>query len=94
MFEPLGHGFDEGMQPDGSKTNISLEQTIKLEERFFVKDNLIQALQLQISLFEAIVDGMNRETGVMLDSGKPLFLSGCKDAIFADQCSSTVVIIC
>ena len=94
MFEPLGHDFDKRLYSNWSKSNIGLEQTIKLEERFFVKDNLIQILQLQISFFEAIADGMNRETGVMLDSGKPLFLSGCKDAIFANQCSGTVVIIC
>jgi len=82
------------MQPDGSKSNIGLKQTIKLKKGFFVKDNLFQILQLQISFFEAIVDGMNRETGVVLNSGEPLFLSGCKDAIFANQCSGTVVIVC
>jgi hypothetical protein len=37
---------------------------------------------------------MYRETGVVLDSSKTLFLSGCKNAIFPDQCSGTVVIIC
>jgi hypothetical protein len=82
------------MQPDWGKTNIGLKKTIELEEGFFVKDNLIQIFQLQVSFFEAIVDRMNGETRVVLNSRKPLLLSSSKDTTFADQCSGTVVIIC
>ena len=92
LSEPERHGQGEGAEAGGSKAQIGLEQTLKLEERLVVETDIVNRLRREPGLLQAVVDSMDREVRVVLLTSEALLLSGGGDFAVHHQGRSRIVI--
>jgi hypothetical protein len=71
---------------------VRLQKTVELEKGFFIKDNIIQILRFNGSFPQTVVDRMHRQSMIMLDPRKSLFLSSGDDPAVPQQGGRTVMI--
>jgi hypothetical protein len=91
-FQPERHRHHEGSQSDRSIRQVGFEQTIKLEERLVVKDNVVELPRSKARFPEAVVCGVLWEVGVVLDAGES-FLLCCRDDLAITQQGGGAVVI-
>jgi hypothetical protein len=92
-LKPLRHGFKERPQTGRSKGEVGFQKPFKFQKWLFVKYDIVQILDTDSSLFEAIVDCHAGKTGVMLDSSETFFLGRGDYFSIYDQSGGAVVVI-
>jgi hypothetical protein len=94
FLQPDRHGGKEGGKPTRSESEVGLQQTVKLQEGLLVENDPINLLKVFAGFPQAITNGMNRKTGILLFPGESLFLGGRNDLPITDEAGSRIVIVC
>ncbi len=69
-----------------------MHQPFKLNERFFVKNDVIQFILLQTRGLKAILDGIGGKACIVLFAREPLFLRGRNNfAVMDEGCGAVMV---
>ena len=92
FFDPDGDGLTETSEARRSEGDVRFEKTLELEERFFVEDDVVDLRHVDALLVEAVLDGVDREGGVVLFSCEAFFLGGGGDAAVLNQRRRAVVV--
>ena len=74
------------------KRDIGLQQPLEFEKRFFVEHHVIDVVERDAALLQAIGDGVNGKAGVLLPARKALLLRRRHDAAVHEKRGSAVVI--
>lgn len=90
--QPRGHGLREGSKAHWRESEVGLEQSLELEQRFFIEGDVIDLIGFEASGIEAIANGVGRETRIMFDSREPLLL-GCRNDLAVHQQSGGGVMV-
>src|SRR5262245_2134339 len=67
------------------------EKTLEPLQGLFIKNDVIDVVDRETCILKAELHGVYRKSGVMLNSRKPLFLSGRYNLAVDDQCSGRIV---
>src|SRR5450759_4348016 len=85
---------DKTYQALRSKNMISLKQTFKFQEWFFIKSHSSEIVIIHTGFLKYISNCIYGETGVMFNSRKSFFLTGCYYFSINYDCCRTIVIKC
>ena len=92
FFDPDGDGLTETSEACRSEGDVRFEKTLELEERFFVEDDVVDMRHVDALLVEAVLDGVDREGGVVFFSCEAFFLGGSRNLAVTDESSGRVVV--
>ena len=93
LLQPHRHGGEERPEPPGGVGKVGLQQTLELDQRLVVEDDVVEFLQAQSALLQAVLDGEPRETGVVLLAGEPLFLGRGEQFAVAQKRRRAVMVV-
>src|SRR3990172_7590842 len=85
FFEPHRHGGKKGLHSLGRKRDISLQQTLELDQRLVVENEIFEVRQGDAALAETIAHRVNWKPRIEFFACEALFLSGRNDLTIADQ---------
>ena len=66
-------------RPCWREGQIGLDETVELQQRLVVEDDVVELLDLEAGLLQAVVRRVRREAVVVLDAREALFLRGGDD---------------
>src|ERR1043165_2997728 len=93
FFHPDRHRGQKRNQTAGREAEISREEPIEFEKRFFVERDEIKLGGIgETGLAQAIIDRVSRKAGVMFFSRETLFLGGRQDFAIAHQAGGAVMV--
>jgi hypothetical protein len=90
--KPDGNCHRERPQTAGGKGQVGLEQSFELEKGLVVEDNMINPVQADTGLAQAVPDRVTREGGIVLLAREPLLLGRGHDPAVLDQGGGAVVV--
>ena len=93
FLEPDGHRGDEGLKPPGCVAQVSLEQSLELDERLVVEDDPVDVAKTQVFRFQAITDGVFGKARVMLLAAEAFLLRRGHQFAVLQQGGSTVMVV-
>src|SRR5579864_5649122 len=83
---PQRDGHLERTQAPWREGQISFEQTLELQERFVVKDDVVDVIERHAVLSQAVFHSVLGEPGIVFLSREPFFLGRCDDFPIAYEC--------
>ena len=92
LLEPERHRHPERAEAARREGQIGFEQALEFQERLVVERNLIDLVETDAGLFEAVVNGAMRESRVVLLAREALFLGGRNDLAIAHERRGAVVV--
>ena len=78
----------------GGVCDVGFEKSLEFEERLFVEDYIVEVFCADACFFEAVVNGVDGEVGVVLFPGEAFFLCSGDDVAVGDECCGTVMVKC
>ena len=91
-FQPLRHRRHKRAQPARRDGEIGLEQAVEFQQRLFVKDDVVELRRGEPGGAQAVVGGVLRKCGVVLDPRETLLLRG-GDNLPADEERGGAVVV-
>ncbi len=92
FLEPDRQRHAERGETPRREGEIGFEQPLELEERLVVEDDVIDVAGSDFGFVQAILDGVTRETRIVLLAGEALLLRGCDDPPVGYQGRRAVVV--
>ena len=93
FFEPYRKRRHKAAKPARCEGEVGLEQSLELQKRLVVENDMIDIGGLEPAFGETIIDGVRRKPRVVLLAGESLFLRSRDDLAIHDQTCRRVVII-
>ncbi len=92
LAEPALQCVDEGATGSRIRRGVAGHDALELEQRLLVEDDVIEVVRLEAARFEAVIRGLDGQSGVVLDAAETLFLGRCDQIAVAQQASARVVV--
>src|SRR5208283_713094 len=92
LLQPQRDGHLERAQTARREGDIGLEQTLELQERLVIEDDVVHLIETHAFLGQTIVDGMGGKAGVVLFTAESLLLRGGDNLAVADPGSRAVMV--
>ena len=92
LIQPQRERLHERKKPSGCMGEIGLENPIEFQKWLVIEGDVVEILRFDAGLSQAVGHGIARKTGIVLDPGKPLFLSCSHDFTVAHEGRGGVVI--
>ncbi len=92
LIEVADHRLTENLPRPGKGAQGAQQDTLELDKRLLVKDNIVEILSRDTRRLKTELDRMARETIIVLLAGEALFLSSRNQQAITQQRSRRVVI--
>jgi hypothetical protein len=92
LLEPHRHRHAERGEALGRERQIGLEQTLELQERLVVEGDVIDLVEPDAALGQAVLDRFLGKARIVLLAREPLFLGGGEKLAVGDQRGRAVVV--
>ena len=92
LLDPHRHRLAERRKAARRERQVGLDQPIELEERLVVEGDVVDRIERQPGLCQAIVDGMRGKPRVMLLAAESFLLGGSDDVAIDDERGGRVVV--
>ena len=93
LSEPYVHPHQKLLEAQRGISDICFDQSFEFQQRFLVKNHMVELFCCDASRLEAKVDSIRWKLMVMFYTGKPLFLCSGDNLAIDDQCSRAIMII-
>ena len=94
FLDPNRYGLDERAEAPWRECQIGFQKPVKGQQRLVVKSDVIDVIERQSALVQAIGGGQAGKFGVMLDPVEALFLRSRDNLAVLDQGGGAVVVKC
>src|SRR5439155_7071737 len=92
FLDPQGNGFEKGANAGRSARQVGVQDPIKFQERFFIKNYKINFLNPDASLPQAIFDCGPGKGGIMFFAGETFLLCRSNNLSIANQARRAIVV--
>jgi len=93
LLDPERHRLQKRAESFGAVGEVGLQDTLELNQRLFVEDDMGEICIADPRLLQAVSDRMMREGSVMLLAREAFLLRGGNDLAIPDEASGRIVVI-
>jgi hypothetical protein len=93
FFQPHRHGGKKRLETTRRETEVGFEEPLEFDKRLVIEHNVFEILDSDPSFVQTILNGMTRETWIMLLSRKALFLRRRNNLAILHNTGSAVMVV-
>ena len=93
LLDPDRNGLAKRREALGCKRQVRFQQSVEFQQGLVVKRDVVDLLEGDIRLADAVLDGLGRKARVVLPAAESFFLGGGDDPTILHQGGSGVVVV-